>query len=78
MSINPSAFEGAPPVRTHNDGSQTYGPYVASPSPSSEKTFQNEAEAHRVRRQYINSGRMVSLIAYDPSRNVYVFDLYSR
>lgn len=24
----PSAFEGAPPVRTHEDGSQTYGPYV--------------------------------------------------
>lgn len=23
-----SAFEGAPPVRTHSDGSQTYGPYV--------------------------------------------------
>jgi hypothetical protein len=24
----PSAFADAPPVRTHADGSQTYGPYV--------------------------------------------------
>lgn len=40
-----------------------------------EYTFRNEAEAHRVRREYINVGYSVSLIGYDPNRGVYVFDI---
>lgn len=40
-----------------------------------EYTFRNEAEAHRVRREYINAGYSVSLVGYDTSREVYVFDI---
>lgn len=40
-----------------------------------EYTFHNEAEAHRVRLEHINAGYSVSLIGYDPSREVYVFDI---
>lgn len=37
-------------------------------------TYRTEADAHRVRRAMIQQGKRVSLIAYDPSRGVYVFD----
>lgn len=30
VSFNPSQFDGAPPVRTHKDGCQSYGPYTKS------------------------------------------------
>jgi hypothetical protein len=39
-----------------------------------EHTFSTEAEAHTTRRTMIDQGTQVSLIAYDPSRNVYAFD----
>ena len=41
-----------------------------------EHTFRDEARAHAARRHYINQGACVSLIAFDGSRDVYVFDLY--
>lgn len=41
----------------------------------SEYTFTSERQAHDARRKYINAGRPVSLIAFDPSRNVYTFDV---
>lgn len=31
VSFEPSQFNGAPPVRTHKDGCQSYGPYTQSP-----------------------------------------------
>lgn len=41
-----------------------------------EYTFKSEKSAHRIRRNYINRGCfIVSLIAYDPARNVYAFDV---
>lgn len=42
---------------------------------SKEITWKNEEFAHRHRRELIDSGHSVSLIAFDPSRNLYVFDL---
>ena len=30
-STSPSMFDGAPPVRTHEDGCQSYGPYTKDP-----------------------------------------------
>lgn len=30
VSFEPSSFDGAPPVRTHKDGCQSYGPYAKS------------------------------------------------
>lgn len=39
-----------------------------------EHTYPHETDAHSARRQLIQKGRQVSLIAFDPSRNVYVFD----
>ena len=41
-----------------------------------EQTYTDESKAHRVRRGYINLGYNVSLIAYDPSRDAYVFDVW--
>lgn len=41
-----------------------------------EKTFKTEAEAHTARRSLINNRFFVSLISYDASRAVYVFDCY--
>lgn len=40
-----------------------------------EKTFSDEEEAHRSRRSFIARGFRVSLVAFDPSRNVHVFDV---
>jgi len=42
------------------------------------KTFQNryEAMAHNQRRQYIQQGYEVSLIAYNPESDSYDFDVY--
>lgn len=42
-----------------------------------EKIFRSETYAHRIRRQYILDGHQVSLVAFDPSRNRYVFDVLS-
>jgi len=36
-----------------------------------------EQAAHAVRRSLINKGKRVSLVAFDPSRNLYVFDVYA-
>ena len=41
-----------------------------------EHTFRDESRAHAARRQYINRGFYVSLIAFDGERDVYAFDLY--
>lgn len=41
-----------------------------------EHTFQDESRAHAARRQYIDQGALVSLIAFDGSRDVYAFDVY--
>jgi hypothetical protein len=30
IAVEPSQFEGAPPIRTHEDGCQSYGPYAES------------------------------------------------
>lgn len=40
-----------------------------------EMTHRNEAGAHALRRQFVNNGGIVSLIAFDPDRNLYVFDI---
>jgi hypothetical protein len=40
-----------------------------------EKTFKNETAAHTARRSLIGKGVAVSLIAYDPSRDLFVFDV---
>lgn len=42
-----------------------------------ENTFRTEQFAKDTRRELINLGINVSLIAYDPSREVYVFDIIS-
>lgn len=42
-----------------------------------EKTFRTEDDARTVRRTLIDQGRQVSLIALDPARDMYVFDVYS-
>jgi hypothetical protein len=39
-----------------------------------ERLYVDEQAAHAARRQLINKGMRVSLIAYDPSRDRYVFD----
>lgn len=41
----------------------------------SEFTFADERQAHDERRKYISAGRSVSLIAFDPARGVYAFDV---
>lgn len=41
-----------------------------------EFTYPSEDRARMVRREAIIAGRQVSLIAYDPTRNAYVFDVY--
>ena len=38
--------------------------------------YHSSAEAHRERRKWIQRGRTVSLVAYDPERDLYVFDVY--
>ena len=40
-----------------------------------EYTHHTEAAARDARRAFINSGRSVSLLAYDSNREVYVFDV---
>lgn len=40
-----------------------------------EYTFTGETSAYVARREMLRSGFNVSLIAYDPSRNVYAFDV---
>lgn len=40
-----------------------------------EQRYYSEAAAHRNRRTCIEAGHAVSLIAYDPEREAYVFDL---
>jgi len=40
-----------------------------------EHTFAVEAEAHAARRAFIDAGRPVSLIGFDPAREVYAFDV---
>lgn len=41
-----------------------------------EHTYTDETEAHRKRREFIRLGFSVSLIAYDPSRERFVFDVF--
>lgn len=41
-----------------------------------EYVFANECAAHDERRKFINRNFSVSLIAFDPSRDAYVFDVY--
>lgn len=43
-----------------------------------ELAYYSEEEAHRVRRYHIANSRPVSLIAFDPARNLYVFDVTYR
>ena len=40
-----------------------------------EHTYPTESEARDARRRYINQGHSVSLLAFDGSRDLYVFDL---
>lgn len=42
---------------------------------TTEKAFKSELAAKSARRELINEGRAVSLIALDPGRDLYVFDL---
>lgn len=42
---------------------------------STEHTYKTDIEAHAARRVFINKGTSVSLIAYDGSRDLYVFDV---
>lgn len=42
-----------------------------------EVTCITEDEAKTNRRDAINRGCVVSLVAYDPARDVYVFDIYN-
>ncbi len=42
-----------------------------------EYTYVNESDARADRRAWIESGKSVSLIAYDPSRDRYTFDVYN-
>lgn len=41
-----------------------------------EHTYKAESAAHAVRREYVERGVAVTLVAFDPSRNVYVFDTF--
>lgn len=41
-----------------------------------EKTYVSEAYARSVRREMIEDGYEVSLLAYDSERGLYVFDVY--
>lgn len=41
-----------------------------------EHTYSRETDARLARRTLIESGRPVSLLSYDGSRNLYVFDSY--
>lgn len=43
---------------------------------TTELTFTQESDAHAARRAMIDQGRRVSLVALDPSRDLYVFDAY--
>lgn len=45
---------------------------------TTEKTFEREEDARAARRTLIDEGRRVSLLAMDPSRDLYVFDLYDK
>lgn len=38
--------------------------------------YQSEAFARQKRRALINQGKVVSLLSFDPSRDLYVFDVY--
>lgn len=40
-----------------------------------ESTHSTEQDAKAVRREFSRQGREVSLIAYDPARDLYVFDV---
>ena len=40
-----------------------------------EMTFKHEQAAHEYRRALIATGARVSLIAYDPERDLHVFDI---
>ena len=40
-----------------------------------EFTYTNEGEAKRIRRMFIDRGRRTSLIAFDPAREVFAFDV---
>lgn len=44
------------------------------PAPTREHTAATELDAHAARRRLINAGHPVSLVAYDPTRDLYVFD----
>ena len=39
-----------------------------------EMTFKSEVDMNRARREDINAGRSVSLMAFDPTRDLYVYD----
>lgn len=44
---------------------------------TTEQTFTTEHAARSARRDLINAGHTVSLLALDPTRDLYVFDLYA-
>lgn len=44
---------------------------------NTEMTFTSEDTARTARREHIDAGHRVSLLALDPARNLYVFDLYA-
>lgn len=48
---------------------------VPRPSFTVEMSFTDEQEARDTRRWHINGGRGVSLLSFDPARNLYVFDI---
>ena len=40
--------------------------------------YRNAEEAHRAQKSWESKGRTVSFVAYDPERDLYVFDVYPR
>lgn len=58
----------------HDDRTKTMS--INQRTGTREITYREENVARRVRRELINSGNRVSLLAYDASRRLYVFALY--
>jgi len=60
------------------NGTDEYDGFVLSVTDTRlELGWRGESHAHYARRVYIESGRETSLVAYDPERELYVFDVYS-
>lgn len=66
-------------IRTSEGNVYLRGGYTIShyaPAATTEMTFTQERDAHAARRAMIREGHKVSLVALDPSRDLYVFDAY--